>query len=88
MTEEEEGEERYETEIKIYANNRVGMFVDISKIFTERGIDIKSINVRTNKHGLATIQMAFDIKGTEELRVLSEKLRQIEGVIDIERTTG
>lgn len=87
-TEEEEGEERYETEIKIYANNRVGMFVDISKIFTERGIDIKSINVRTNKHGLATIQMAFDIKGTEELRVLSEKLRQIDGVIDIERTTG
>ena len=41
------GKEKYSTEIKIYANNRIGMFVDISKVFTERQIDITSMNVRT-----------------------------------------
>ncbi len=82
------GKEKYSTEIKIFANNRIGMFVDISKVFTERQIDITSMNVRTSKQGKATIIMTFDIHGIEELNKLSEKLRQIEGVLDIERTAG
>ena len=82
------GKEKYSTEIKIYANNRIGMFVDISKVFTERQIDITSMNVRTSKQGKATIMMSFDIHGIEELNKLSDKLKQIEGVLDIERTAG
>ena len=62
------------------------MFVDISKVFTERQIDITSMNVRTSKQGKATIIMTFDIQGIEELNRLTDKLRQIEGVLDIERT--
>lgn len=64
------------------------MFVDISKIFTERQIDVKSMNARTNKQGKATITMSFDIHGIDELNTLMAKLRQIEGVLDIQRTTG
>lgn len=86
--ESEGGHERYSTEIQIYANNRIGMFVDISKVFTERQIDITSMNVRTSKQGKATIIMTFDIHGIEELNRLTDKLRQIEGVLDIERTAG
>lgn len=88
QAEGEDSKERYSTEIKIYANNRIGMFVDISKVFTERQIDITSMNVRTSKQGKATIIMTFDIHGIEELNRLTDKLRQIEGVLDIERTTG
>ena len=84
----EENKERYSTEIQIFANNRIGMFVDISKVFTERQIDITSMNVRTSKQGKATIVMTFDIHGIEELNRLTDKLRQIEGVLDIERTAG
>ncbi|MEG2699917.1 MAG: bifunctional (p)ppGpp synthetase/guanosine-3',5'-bis(diphosphate) 3'-pyrophosphohydrolase, partial [Hungatella sp.] len=80
--------DRYSTEIQIYANNRIGMFVDISKVFTERQIDITSMNVRTSKQGKATIIMTFDIHGIEELNRLIDKLRLIEGVLDIERTAG
>lgn len=86
--ESDTGKERYTTEIQIYANNRIGMFVDISKVFTEGQIDITSMNVRTSKQGKATIIMTFDIHGIEELNRLIEKLRQIEGVLDIERTAG
>lgn len=86
--ESDTGKERYTTEIQIYANNRIGMFVDISKVFTEGQIDITSMNVRTSKQGKATIVMTFDIHGTQELNRLIEKLRQIEGVLDIERTAG
>ena len=80
--------EQYSTEIQIFANNRIGMFADISKVFTEKQIDITSMNVRTSKQGKATIIMTFDFHGTEELNRITDKIRQIEGVLDIQRTTG
>ena len=87
-TEAENPSTTYSTEIKVYANNRIGLFVDISKVFTERQIDITSINVRTSKQGKATISMTFDIHGVEELNRLTDKIRQIESVLDIERSAG
>lgn len=79
---------KYRTEIRIIANNRVGLFVDVSKVFTERGIDILSINTRTSKQGIASVNLSFEIGGVEELRSLTERLRQIGGIIDIMRSTG
>ena len=32
--------------------------------------------------------MTFDIHGTEELNRLTDRIRQIEGVLDIQRTAG
>ena len=80
--------ESYSTEIKIFANNRTGLLVDISRILTENKIDVTSMNCRTSKQGTATISMSFDIKGLEQLRHLVEKLRNVEGVLDIERTNS
>ncbi len=88
QVDEDGSRERYAAEIRIYANNRIGMFADISKVFTERQIDIAAMNVRTSKQGRATIIMNFDIHGMEELKRLTDKIRQIEGVLDIERTSG
>lgn len=51
-------------------------------------IDITSMNTRTSKQGRATINIAFDIKSKEELGSLVEKIRQVESVLDIGRTTG
>ena len=80
--------EKYEAEIQVYANNRTGLLVDISKIFTERKIDLRSINSRTNKQERATISMSFNVCSKQELNSLIEKIRQVESVLDVERTTG
>ena len=80
--------EKYMAEIKIYANNRNGLLADISKALTEKNIDILSMNTRTNKQGLATMQISFEISGREELNRVIDKIRGIASVIDIERTTG
>ena len=80
--------EKYMAEIQVYANNRTGLLVDLSKIFTERKIDLRSINSRTNKQEKATISMRFEIESKEELRSLIEKIRQVDSIIDVERTTG
>lgn len=79
---------KYMTEIVIYANNRVGILTDLSRIFTERNIDVNSINSRTSKSDIATIAMTFAIQGTEELNSLIAKIRTIDSIIDIERTSS
>ncbi|MBU9725858.1 RelA/SpoT family protein [Diplocloster modestus] len=78
----------YLAELKIFGRNRMGLLVDVSKIFTEKQIDMTSINVRTSKQGTATINVTFNITGREQLNLVIDKLRQVEGIMDIERTTG
>ncbi len=78
----------YMAEIKLYGNNRTGLLVDITKALTERQIDIDSVHSSTSKQGIATITLAFRTKGKDELNSLVEKLRQVESIIDIERTRG
>ena len=82
------GTEKYMAEIQVYANNRTGLLVDLSKIFTERKIDMRTINSRTSKQEKATISISFEIGSKEELASLVAKIRQVESVIDVERTTG
>lgn len=85
---EEASNEKYFAEIKIFANNRNGLLADISKALTEKNIDILSMNTRTNKQGFVTMATSFEISGREELNRIIDKIRTVESVIDIERTTG
>ena len=78
----------YSTEIKVYCRNRIGLVVDISRVFTEADLDITSINMKTAKNGTATLVLTFDIHGKEELVKLTDKIRGVDGVIDLERTAG
>ena len=84
---ENKSSEKYMADIQVFANNRTGLLVDISKVFTERKIDMRTINSRTNKQEKATISISFEIGSKEELASLIEKLRQIESVLDVERGT-
>lgn len=78
----------YPVEIVIYSFNRSGVLFDISRIFTENDIDVKSMNVRTSKQDKATFVIGFETKGVDQLNKLVKKLRGVESVIDIERRTN
>ncbi|MDE7132492.1 MAG: ACT domain-containing protein, partial [Lachnospiraceae bacterium] len=84
----EAAEGKYFAEISIFANNRNGLLADISKALTEKEIDILSLNTRVSKQGTATIMVSFEIRSREELQRIIDKIRTIESIIDIERTTG
>ena len=87
-TSDTEGGGQYLAELKIYAADRQGLLMDVTKVFTEEKIDVKSVNIRTSKKGTATLDMGFIVQGREQLNEVIKKLRQVESVIDIERTTG
>ena len=78
----------YSAEINIYASERQGLVFALTKIFNEENINLTGMNVRVSKQGKATISVKFDIHSKEQLMKIIAKIRNIEGVIDIERTTG
>ncbi len=80
--------EKFLAEIRIVVNNRVGNLVDISKVFTEREIDIISLSSQKGKSGTATMNMSFEVQNAEELNSLIGKLRTIPDVLNIERSAG
>ena len=83
---EEFGE--YHADIRIFCHDRSGLLVDITRVFTEAEINISAIHSNTSKQGVASIEVAFQTKGREQITRIVEKIKQIESVIDIERTTG
>lgn len=80
--------EAFEVSIRIYAENRRGLLVDISKIFTEKDIDILAINTNTSKHGIITFTMTFSIKDRHELSDILKRLRAIKSVSEVKRALG
>jgi GTP pyrophosphokinase len=78
----------YTTEINIYANDRNGLILDLTKIFNEANIKLTGMNVRVNKQGKATVSLQFEIHSKEQLNTIISKIRNVEDIIDIERTTG
>ena len=83
-----ETDEKYLVEINIYANNRNGLLADVSRALTEKDIDILALTTRVSKQGTATFMVSFEIRSREELQRIMDKIRTIESIIDIERTTG
>ena len=76
------------TEINIYADDRNGILFDITKILSEANINVNSVNSRTSKQGKATITISFEIKSKEQLNSIISKIRNVDSIIDIERTAG
>lgn len=80
--------EKYKTAVTLYADNRIGLLADISRVFAEQEVDIQSMTTRTSKQGIATVTAEFMTTGVEEIDRMITQLRQISGIVDIQRTNG
>ena len=78
----------FEVTVNIYANDRSGLLNDISRVFTEKNINITSISTRSNKQGMVTMTITFRISGKGQMQETIDRLRQISSIIDISRTNG
>ena len=79
---------QYLADIVLYADDRPALLMDITKVFTECKIEMKTLNVRTSKKNIAIFEIGFIVHDKCELSMIIKKLRQIEGVRDVVRTAG
>ena len=78
--------QNYLVNITIYVKNRKGLIVDISKLLTENNIDINNLETRRSKDDNATIIVSFEINDKSELQTIVNKLKNVDGVIDVIRS--
>ncbi|MBR4208178.1 MAG: bifunctional (p)ppGpp synthetase/guanosine-3',5'-bis(diphosphate) 3'-pyrophosphohydrolase [Lachnospiraceae bacterium] len=82
------GERAYTAEVTVYATTRPGLLADISKCISDSGMEIRSLNTRTSRHGTVTMNLNFDVKGRAEANIMIGKLKNIDNVLDVKRNTG
>ena len=76
----------YQAEIQVQASNRNGILMDISKVLTEGKIPVKALNARSGED-TSIFNIVMEINGVEQLNKLITKIRNIEGVSEIIRTS-
>ena len=80
--------EKYMAEITVYMGDRPGMLLAITKVLTEKNVNVISVNGRPGKNNTSFASFSFETSGREELNSVIDRLRSVEGVIDVERTRG
>ena len=73
-------------DIRIIGEDRIGLLVDVTKVFTDEKISLKNINARTVKTDFI-IDLVITIKDRAELEYICKKVKNVKGVYDIQRVT-
>lgn len=75
----------FEVEILILANDRRGLFVDVSRVLADEKIQVNGINARNNKDGLVNMNTIIVVASKDQLKSVKNKIKRIEGVISVDR---
>lgn len=78
----------YNAEIQVKAIDRTGILADVAARVTEADIGLLSLNARTSKEKMVTINMTLEINNIEQLKDLMKKLRKIKNITDVYRVTA
>ena len=79
---------KYVAEITVFMGDKPGMLMAITRVLTEKNVNVISVNGRPGKNGTAVTSLSFETSGREELKNVIDRLRAIDGVLDVERTKG
>lgn len=80
--------ERYPTEIKIEALDRVGLLNDISAIFSEAKININAAKVQSLPNKIARMDLTIDVQDINHLNSLMNSIGRLTDIMRIERVAS
>ena len=81
-----EGELSYDVDISIIAEDRKGLFSDISRHCDDMDINISGVNFRSNREDIIHIVMTLSLHNTGEINQVLRTLKNVHGVIDVTRS--
>ncbi|NLL04453.1 MAG: bifunctional (p)ppGpp synthetase/guanosine-3',5'-bis(diphosphate) 3'-pyrophosphohydrolase [Clostridiaceae bacterium] len=76
----------YSAEVKVLANDRTALLMEITNVIGESKIPLKAINARTTKDHVAVMNLTMEITDTEQLEKIIKKLNRVEGVFEVTRS--
>ena len=76
---------KYKVDIVIYSNDRTGLLADIVREIMNRKVNILSVNTKTNKDKIVTIEIEIEIQNIDELNDVMKEVRKRESVFEVQR---
>ncbi|NCB41686.1 MAG: bifunctional (p)ppGpp synthetase/guanosine-3',5'-bis(diphosphate) 3'-pyrophosphohydrolase [Clostridia bacterium] len=86
--EENDEDISFDAEISLFAEDRKGLFSDVSKACEEMDINITSVNAKTDKAGITNMILTLSISNTGHIIKILNRFSQIRSVIDVYRTNS
>lgn len=81
-----EGNMSYDADISIIADDRKGLFSDLSKTCEDMDVHIVGVNFRSNRDGIVHVVMTLSLSNTGEIDKIIRKLKNVVGVIEVGRS--
>ena len=78
----------YDAEISLLAEDRKGLFADVSKACEEMDINITRVNAKTDKDGITNMTLTLSISNTAHIIKILNRFSQIRSVVDVYRTNS
>ncbi len=78
----------YLAELRVTANDRVGLILEISRQLADDDISVKGFNVRTTKDLLAIFNITIEVKTKEQLERVTKRLKGLKDIVEVERVSG
>jgi len=75
----------YNVDVNIIANDRKGLFSDISRACDDMDVNIAGVNLKTNSDYTVSIAMTLTISSTSEMSKILRALRGIQSVLEVYR---
>ena len=76
----------FESGITILADDRKGLFSDVSKVCDDMDINLTSVHAVADNNGMSTLNLMLQIKSTGDIDKVIGRFRQIKDVLDVYRT--
>jgi GTP diphosphokinase / guanosine-3',5'-bis(diphosphate) 3'-diphosphatase len=78
-------EKTYRAGIHVSAENKRGVFAEISMVISQDNANIANISAHTSAAGLADMTISLEVENLEHLNTLMQHLRQVPAVIQVRR---
>lgn len=77
----------YRVVLDVFGYNRTGILVDVMSVLQESRIPAHEASARELKNGNVSILLTISISGTSELQGIINKIKKVDGVIDVSRSS-
>ncbi|HHW56369.1 MAG TPA: bifunctional (p)ppGpp synthetase/guanosine-3',5'-bis(diphosphate) 3'-pyrophosphohydrolase [Clostridia bacterium] len=78
----------YQADIQIMANDKFGLLTEVTSVLSDTKINVKAVNARTTRDNIAIINLTLEITSKEQLEKVMNKLKALEGVMDVYRLSA
>ena len=78
-------EDSFVASIEVYAEDRIGLLIDVASTISEMKVAITNISGKKEKNGMGSVSVSVEVANIKFLESIINKLNGIKGVVDVVR---